>query len=152
MNDWRRLPLLNLQGFVSVSRFQSSVPNAANKQRSLSILRRADRFIVEPAFLPRERPAAMAYPSNRSPGHSKTSTRTFPGGDLAGHLPNFLLNQMIRHAGYNDAFLEKQCALQEQRTLIMKELMPPLRRNKFRKHNCDDVIVARSFDAIDIAE
>src|SRR4028118_1456034 len=62
-----------------------------------------------------------------------------------------LLIQAIRHAGYYPVLAEQERAFDQQRGLVVQQIMPPARRDKLRQHDCNHVVVPLAVDLVEVA-
>ncbi len=63
-----------------------------------------------------------------------------------------LVFEMIRNVRDDDAFLEEERAFEQERVLIVQELLPPFGRNKLRQDDCHYIILGALFDAVYVAQ
>ncbi len=63
-----------------------------------------------------------------------------------------LMLEVVRHAGHDDALFEKQRAFQEQRTLIVEQLLPPPGGNKLWQHHGHKPFTVFSPQAINVTQ
>ena len=60
--------------------------------------------------------------------------------------------EVIRNAGDDHAALEEQRAFQQQRALVVKDVLPPLRRNEFGQDDCDDLAGFLFSEPVDVTQ
>ena len=60
--------------------------------------------------------------------------------------------EVIRNAGDNHAALEEQRTFQQQRALVVKDVLPPPRRNEFGQDDCDYVVGFFFSEPVDVTE
>src|SRR5437764_5363114 len=63
-----------------------------------------------------------------------------------------LFFQMVGHARDDDAAAEEERAFQEERTLVVQEVLPPARWHELGEHDRDDVDVPAAADAVEVAQ
>src|SRR5580765_1394182 len=87
--------------------------------------------------------------SERNPQTTKTARSA---ATVARCSVNGSLVQVVRHARDDDLLAEEERALDQERALVVEQVMPPARRDEFRQEDGDEVVGPLLVRDLDVLE